>query len=198
MIVRQSFIEAFRNPWSNKEILVNAIKGNPEQPKEIMKAGTEFHEFMSRSRKKNGDFIFNSLDIEKCKLHCGPGVYEIPASHVFQTKYGPVEVTGTADHVRGLVIQDHKLKASTPCAKMYERSFQWICYLTIHQCEVFQYNLFHFGAPKKNRFKLKDIYSFRFYAYPRMELDCVRIIESFVKFIKDNHLEPYVGEINEG
>lgn len=138
---------------------------------------------------ESGGFRFSGPDVQAALRHVGPGLHEVPAGRTWDIDGRQVRVTGTADHVRGLVVQDHKTKFSTPDARDYEASLQWRFYLLLQEAVVFRFNLFDFRDPDDTGLcELKEIVSFRFWPYVGMEADCRFWLREFLAWADDRGL----------
>lgn len=125
--------------------------------------------------------------------HIGQGVCEITGRMTMNGRY-IVEVEGTADHIRGLTIQDHKTKFSTPDARDYEQSLQWRLYLMIHDCQRFQYNLFDAKEPTDEKHVvIKGVVPVSFWRYPGMERECISWLDRFLAWAESHNL---IGFLN--
>lgn len=213
--IRRSFLEDFRRvletPYGDEAALVRAIKGQPDPVSWQADAGTAWHAILSDAPGVNddclergdvgfGDYWFSAEDANEASDYVGPGLTEVPGQWMTACVWNlplrwlrePVVITGTADHIHGLKLQDHKCKF-TPCnAQDYEQALQWRFYLLIHQCSVFQYNLFSFSDPKDGYCRLKDVISFRFFPYAGMEGECRDWVRRFVEWAGDKGLFPYL------
>jgi hypothetical protein len=184
--VRRSFLEEFRccvaTDYGDEEALIRAIRGNPDPPNWRMEAGTAWHACLERpdltyrfgaDSHQYGQYTFAGEAVKAALDVLGPGLWEVPGSRVFHTEAGPVEVTCTADHVRGLVIQDQKTKFSPADPADYEDALQWRFYLAVHGARVFRYNLWEFRDPDPAGFcELKGLLSFNFWHYPGLDDEC--------------------------
>lgn len=212
MKVRVSTMEAYRrvveDEFGNEEELVAAIQGQPFEPRWQMQAGTAWHAILADPAEHKtadgetwseadlyyrcGQYSFAAPAVAASLEHVGPGIYEITAQRVWNVWGRPVLVEGTADLVRGLVVQDHKTKFSNINARDYEPSIQWRFYLCLHHAQAFRYNLFDFKDPKDGFCELKDIVSFRFWRYSGMEEECREWLGRFLDFCDGRRLTEYL------
>lgn len=204
--VRRSFLEEFRvlvaTDYDDEGALVRAIQGNPDPPNWMMEAGTAWHACLEHPERtyrfeadlhQYGVYTFAAEAVTVGRQLLGPGVWELPGSRVFETDAGPVEVTCTADHVRGLVIQDQKTKFTLPYPEDYEDALQWRFYLAVHGAKVFRYNLWHHKEPTPEGFcELKDVVSFNFWAYPGLDDECREWAGRFAAWAESRGLTRYL------
>lgn len=206
--LRVSTLESFRRvvdtEYGDEAELIASVKrgqeGGPTNWK--MEAGTAFHVLLADPMAlegvnqdeaiQEGDYAFLASDLDEAKQHVGHGLHEIQARKSFLVDGRLVEVRGTADWLRGLVIQDHKCKFSAPDARDYEASLQWRFYLLLHEARVFRYNLFSFKDPKDGFCEMTGITSFKFWAYPDLETECREWLSRFVEWAEARHLIPYL------
>lgn len=204
--VRQSFLEQFRRvvatSYGDEQELIDHIRGK-DKPNWMMQAGTAWHALLAMrdfftddpdELFEEGGYRFLASAIDEARVHVGPGLCDVPSAYRVDGPHGEafIQLTGTADHIHGLTISDHKTKFTTPDASAYETSLQWRVYLLLHECQAFQYNLFHFKEPKDGYCELKDILSFRFWRYPGMEAEVLGWLARFVEWAGDLGLLSYL------
>lgn len=209
--IRQSHLEQFRRviktEYAKESELIESVKGTPIPPNWKMEVGTAWHSAIEGKKADNwiadvqlgmieryGKYWFTKAAIDAGRNHVGPGVFEIPGSHLFKVNGRDVLVTGKCDHMHGLLIQDNKAKFSDIDCKDYEPSLQWRLYLLIHEGSAFRYNCYAFKDPDTSGYcELRNIVSFTFWPYIGMAEDCVWWIGEFVDWAdgKDllKHLE---------
>lgn len=153
-----------------------------------MAAGTAWHSVLANDADAccygdewaSGQYRFRSKDVYAALDHQGPGLREVTVRRTFDTRHGPVEVKGTADHVHGLTIRDAKTKFGTPSAADYDLSLQWGWYLYLFDAQCFVYDLFHMKDPDDAGLcVLRDVVSFRLWRYPAMERDLLAWLGRF-------------------
>lgn len=205
--VSTTTLEAYRRlvqtDFGTDAELADQVMGKPWTPTWQMNAGTAWHKVLETSAGgwsggdfvREGHFSFGPMKaINEAIHHIGPGVWEVKATHVFELDWLKVNVVAKADHVRGLVIQDNKAKFSQADARDYEAALQWRFYLLCHGAQCVRYNLFPFKEPAQNSdlYTLKEIISFRFWAYPELECDCLAWVSRFVNWADAKGLLPYL------
>lgn len=199
--LRTSTLEEFRRcsstTWGDEEALIaRLMRGQWEDGPSNWKmdAGTAWHRALA-----TGDHPpFKRGDVAAARAFIGPGLCEVSADRLFLVDGCPIRVFGTADHVCGLKVQDHKTKFSPCDPGDYEDSLQWRFYLLLQECNIFQYNLFRFkvkGEDWQNG-ELQEVYDFRFYRYPELESDCHLWLSNFLHWLRTKHLTHFVAVDN--
>lgn len=122
-------------------------------------------------------WFFRPQDWSAVRQQQGSGLREVTAYRDF----GPVNVSGTCDHIRGLMIRDTKCKFTPIDAKSYEQSLQWRFYLLLHEADCFAYDLLAFKEDN-HRLELLDIVTVRFWRYDGLEDDCRQWAERFAQW----------------
>lgn len=143
-------------------------------------------------RVRSGDYIFDRGDIGWALGHVGPGACEVRGSKVYETRCGPILITGTCDRILGRSIRDAKAKFTTPHAGDYDQSMQWRLYLELFGADQFTYDLFAFSQPKDGFCALRDIISFNLFRYVGLEADCERWVRAFVDWAEGRGLMPFL------
>lgn len=216
LTVRSSTIEAFRRTTlyeGEGELIESIRRGQTDggEENEKMRAGTAWHRALrgetadhtldlgkdfnieDRHLEQFGDFQFRSIDIDQAIAYTGLGLCEVPARKVFSVGGREVALYGTCDHVRGLVIADHKTRFSAPDPRDYEHSLQWRNYLLLHNAAVFIFHLWHMSEPDKNGLCiLKDEESFKFWPYPGMRDDVCYWLHRFLLWCDGRRLTHYL------
>lgn len=209
IVLRTSTLESFRRVvetafGDETELRQRLIRGQwDDGPANwMMEAGTEWHRLLAsehhnvirygrdHASEPIRQFQFDGEEVLAARKYTGPGLVEVTGRKRFGEFRGvPVIVEGTADHLRGLVIQDHKTKFSPSDPADYAPSLQWRFYLLIHEMSVFRFNLWDFKEPDKNGFcQLRDVHSFNFWPYESMAADCHSWVTSFLTWAEDQNL----------
>lgn len=139
-------------------------------------------------RVRVGGYSFSDMAISRARLNIGRGIWQAKNTRQFDTPFGPANIVGVADHLRGLLVQENKAKFSTPDAKNYEASLQWRFYLMIFGAPCVRYNLFDFRDPKDGYCELTNILSFRFWRYADLDADCHRWVNAFLQWASERGL----------
>jgi len=135
--VRTSTVEQFRRcietEYASSQELADYLKaGQTSEPNTNMKVGTAFHavlenpdgtEFIVETENKrrggatvlhkhhrSGDYYFDGPTVRQAVAMIGPGRKEVEFVRKCATPYGEIDLKGTVDWVRGLVVQDTKTK----------------------------------------------------------------------------------------
>lgn len=170
----------------------HAVLADPIRHKSIAfdKDGKPRSVYVGGSPEKDTEYEFDGEAVHAALRHQVPGLREVTGRKVFTVGGTPVQVQGTCDHIRGLFIRDSKAKFSTPEARAYQPSLQWRFYLSIFDAASFTYDLFDFADPKERYCRLKDIVSFRLWAYPDLDLECRDWIGRFLSWADGRKLLP--------
>lgn len=94
---------------------------------------------------KVGDFVFTSEQAypgRSYKAIHQSMVYEVVILKVYETNYGPIQVSGRVDGLEGLFIRDIKTKFRNVNPQEYRDSLQWKFYLDMQELETFYYDVF--------------------------------------------------------
>lgn len=194
--LRVSTLEEYRRcsstAWGDEEALIaRLMRGQWEDGPATwqMEAGTAWHKALA-----TGDHPpFKRGDVAAARAFAGPGLVEVQADRLWLVDGCPIRVFGTADHVCGLKIQDHKTKFGPCNPEDYEGSLQWRFYLAIHECDIFQYNLFRFKGGDGKPMELQEVYDFRLYRYAQLENDCHQWLSNFLQWLRVKHLTHLVA-----
>lgn len=182
-MIRVSTIDTFRlvctTDWKPESELIHYIRaGQMSEPNWRMSAGTAWHALLE-GRPTNKHWTFRPGDVEAAKSWIGHGLQEVTGYR----EIAGVTIKGTCDWWRGLILQDHKLKFSTPDAKDYEPSLQWRFYLAIFEAEVLRYNLFRAVEPDNpeagGQVDVLDCVSFNVWRYVGMEDELAFWVDRF-------------------
>lgn len=189
--LRVSTLEAFRRVvtsdyGSESELIETLRRGQwADGPAtEIMRAGTVWHAALAGPEYSTKEFFFFNDVVDQAREYTGPGICELTGWRTWTIGDRLVQLEGTCDHIRGLVVTDHKTKFSTPDARDYEKSLQWRAYLLIHEAACFRYLLWHFADPTDAGYcELRGVTSFKFWPYPNMEAELVEWLGWFVDWV---------------
>lgn len=194
--LRVSSIESFRRvvatPYGDEaELCERIVRGQwaDHAANYQMRVGTAFHAVLADPIRhgqieadaagvptqvyRSGDFTFAGADVQRALAHVGPGACELTGRATFDVGGRAVEVEGTCDRIRGLLVRDAKVKFAPADARDYEASLQWRFYLAIHGAAAFAYDLFacRCSDPAGGRCDIGDITTFRFWRYPNLDAD---------------------------
>lgn len=207
--LRQSTLESFRR-LSEEEYgptedeLIEYVKAGEQdgwKPNDKMRAGTAWHAVMADAGPfwdggcwfKCDGFRFHKDAVATAQHHVGPGLLEVASARRFRVDATDFLLTGTADHLWGLVVQDHKTKVDADIdPESYEDSLQWPVYLLLTDSRCFRYNLFRFKDQGDGELDLREIYSFRLWAYPGMAARVEHWLSRFADWAAAKGLLPYL------
>lgn len=212
--IRSTAVEMFRTVteppfWGLERELVAFIRGGQKDTpgsKWQMRAGTAWHsalawtdeEIARRARAADwtadgGEFCFRPEDVAAGRKATGPGRTEVPGEIELAVGGTRVLLTGTADHLRGLVCRDHKTVFGTPDVRDYETRFQWRAYLLIHQVRAFRYLLWAFRGPKEDGLlEMRAATGVTFWPYPGLEADVRGRVAEFLAWVRVRGLTKYL------
>ncbi len=174
--------------WCEESQLIASLRGE-RKPTREMEVGTAFHAAVAGLPYRGCTFAAG--DLAAARKHVGPGVREVKTT----LDVGDVKLVGMADLVFGNFIHDYKCRFSGVAnARDYELSLQWRAYLWMFGAKRFTYDCFSFADPKPDSdlYTLKEIISFRFWAYPDLERDCTAWVRRFVDWADARGLLPYL------
>ena len=119
-------------------------------------------------------------------------IHEVSISKDYQTKFGPVRVSGRVDGMEGRVIRDAKCKFRSPDFQGYIDSYQWRYYEDILLLDCFYYDLFEVKGFKALTGALPyQLPGVSFHAhdplqcvrYPNLGGDCLAMLNDFLEYI---------------
>lgn len=128
-------------------------------------------------------------------------IHEIPVKKVYETKIGPVLISGRVDGQEGRETQDKKCKFRPPVFQEYIDSYQWRYYLDMLSTSLFWYDLFEVRGFKALTGSMPyQLHGVSFHAherlqcvrYPRMSDDCLSLLNDFLDYIDLRGLWQYL------
>lgn len=133
-------------------------------------------------------------------------IHEIPVTKVYETKIGPVLISGRIDGLEGRYVQDTKCKFRAPNFQEYVDSYQWRYYLDMLELSTFLYDLFEirgFNALEGNQpytlagvtFHPNDRLQCNWYT--GLRTDCRLMLQEFLDYIELRNLWPYLKKAPE-
>lgn len=197
-----SDIDAYRRyldedeDMSLKDILAWLRRETPRPA--YLDAGNAFHTILERSAPGELDvvelngFRFRFALDAKIAL---PAIREMKGELEILTSVGPVTLVGKVDGI-GSAVHDYKLAGWFDPEK-YLASYQWRCYLLMFGAYRFNYDVFLYDEKEivegrgKNRkvlgteWVVKDYHELPLYAYPSMQLDVLRQVDQFARFVAE-------------
>lgn len=135
-------------------------------------------------------------------------IHEVPASKIYDTMFGPIQVSARIDAIEGAAIRDPKTKyRDLGDLRDYSNSYQWRFYLDMAESEVFYYDHFEvigfkgfiqdgdtFIVDPSVQIKAHD--PLQCLAYANMQRDCLCLINEFLIYIHARGFEHYLKEAN--
>lgn len=135
-------------------------------------------------------------------------VHELDLRQVFQTNYGPMQVSGRIDGLEAMIISDVKCKFKSPDYQEYIDSCQWKFYLKMYGLDTFHYDIFEvigFNELGKSPYKIDPAVRIVpheplvCHRYPDMEAELDTILNDFLSYINNRNfwhlLKPAVEEL---
>lgn len=221
--IRVTTLEAFRRFRDNsierdyfeipEQRVIDTVRGT-YIPNEYARIGTAFHKIVENGRpdfmESNGDctvvvdgkcirFDANQLRIALGYRDEHPGAFH----EIRRFKdYGRAVVTGCADLIDGIEINDTKTRYSVPKDREYIESAQWKFYLEIFQSDVFHFNVFTFVGykPAKHGYCVRGLEliphtpPITCYRYPDMESQNLALVNEFMDWAESRGLVGYLTE----
>lgn len=189
---RVSNVERFRQFEQDEDgdvaALLADIRGESE-PSAAMRAGTALHKALELAG-----------DGEVDALHCAPyefsflapmaleipRIREVRASKVYIVDGEPVRISGQVDGIEGKRIDDHKSTGRFD-PERYIGGYQWRLYLDIFDADRFRWNVFEMDACEDDAYAyvVREMHRLEQWRYPRLEADCVALVERFTRFMRD-------------
>lgn len=183
-------LESFRryveevSSWDTEEKFIESLSGE-FKGNDKTEFGTAYHSLIEGDWKtydKNddslevGDFIFSwdqaepGLLYKKAHLNM---VHEMVVSKTFETKRGPIQVSGRVDGIEGISIRDIKTKFRAPKDQEYIDSLQWKAYLIMMELDIFYYDIFE--VKRFDTLPIQKPYTFpEVMIMPPIEIECLR------------------------
>jgi hypothetical protein len=148
---------------------------------------------------KAGDFIFTvdqarpALDY---RLLHPLMVHEMNVQKIYETRYGPIQVTGRVDSIDGIQVRDVKTKFSYLDVQEYMDSCQWKFYLDAEELDTLIYDVFiikgfeslPFNKPYKLDIRVEDPVEIRCDRYHGMSHDLKTQLNDFMDYIHNRKL----------
>ena len=212
-LIRVTQIEKFNrymreaSAYDTEQSVIDGISGT-FKGNDYTYIGTAFHklvegDYSNIAKLDNGRAITIDdgytilMDIEQCKVardyadSMPLSFHELREYKAFNVNGEDVYITGCADIINGLHINDIKTKYSYICDDDYRDSFQWRMYLQLFEADVFTFDLFLFDGYKKDKngldvrgipiVKHDPIECIR---YDKMETDNIQLIAEFLEWAK--------------
>lgn len=147
----------------------------------------------------NQDQALPALDYKKLHLNM---VHEMSTSKIYQTVFGPIQVSMRVDGIEGNNIRDIKCKFRDVNFSEYADSYQWRFYLDALQTDIFYYDLFEFQGfsytlTEKDMILSSDTVvvahePFQCLRYDDMHADLVTLLNSFLDYLQIHNYQNYL------
>lgn len=196
----------------NEQELLEAIKGT-FAGNDMTLIGEGYHEIMEgKAQVADGGLLAKgifftaeqarpALSFREAHPHM---IHEIPVSKVYQTKIGPVLISGRLDGQEGRESEDKKLKFRNIDWQDYIDSYQWRYYLDMIETDIFYYDLFEvkgFDALRPPLPYLLPGVSFHAHErlqcirYREMTRDCLSMLNDFIDYLELRQLWHLVKQV---
>jgi len=201
--VSASHLETFRKylttDYVSEADVVASIKGEGVWSDE-MKWGAAFHSILEKpdEHRVEGGFscdghFFKDATVEPClAIFNRDGVFEVKHTRDFEIGGHTVTLVTKADQLHGSRGIENKTKWSPFDFDVYQKSYQWRCYILVFGLASITYNVFLLHKDRHGDFVLNGIETFTLYPYPEIEADCVKLLTEFVDYVKLRGLEEYL------
>lgn len=159
---------------------------------------------------KTKDFVFNASQAAPALLYRRNHpvmVHEVDVRKIYETAYGPIQVTGRTDGIEGATVRDLKTRFKPMNDLEYANSSQWKFYLDMLGLDMFFYDVFEIkgfdALPVKKPFIMPDVQviaheALRCERYAGMELDVITLLNDFLQYIDNrqfsNLLKPAIAD----
>lgn len=198
------------SPYDTEESLIDTLSGT-FKGNDKTKVGGAFHKLIEGDytaqdnmyladdilfTKEQADVAFQFRNDHPLMIH------EIPLYKVYETSFGPIQISGRVDGLEGLVIHDHKCKFRNVKWEEYTESIQWKVYLDIMDADVFLYSVFEVkgfeqlptSAPIDLGGSVRFIphESMPCMRYDTMHNDIVGLLNDFLTYISNRNLFHYL------
>jgi hypothetical protein len=171
-----------------EDLIADLTRAKPPTAK--MEAGKALAAFLEHAAPGGGPidsimrdgwcFDFSKLDAQMP----APAITELKARKVIETGSGQVLLTGKADGVSGLFLNDEKLVDRFDAEKYFE-SLQWRAYLWMLQARSFTYNVFVGKIDEEEkRVQVYELHPVTFYTYPDIDLDVCAAVDDLAGIIR--------------
>lgn len=131
-------------------------------------------------------------------------IHEIPVTKVYETRIGPVLVSGRIDGQEGKETEDKKCKFREPDFREYTDSYQWRYYLDMLGTDLFYYDLFEVRGFTRFGFQgsVRTLPGVTFHAHERHQCvryqqlpgDCRSMLNDFLDYIELRQLWPFLKQ----
>lgn len=210
MLARVSELETFRRWREDDEATLEDILPKLQGgfvATARMDAGSAFHKALELAEPGEFDVLQAHFGGQDYVFHIDtdaelelPHIRELRHSRTFAVDGGEITISGQVDTLLARRVDDHKTTAQMD-AEGYFAGYQWRCYLTIFEADVFRWNVFEIREAS-DRFldrlpaELRDLpglhyvvhgaHTLQQHRYPGMEADVARLAADFYRFAKQH------------
>jgi hypothetical protein len=198
------------SPFDTEESLIHALSGT-FKGNDKTKVGEAFHKLIEGEFVEQGkmfladEILFTNEQASvafKFRQEHPIMIHEVSLYKVYETAYGPIQVSGRVDGLKGMQIHDHKCKFRNVKWKEYTDSIQWKIYLDIMNVDTFLYNVFEVKGflrlPTSSPFELGQDVMFiphepmHCLRYSTMQDDIGSLLNEFLAYIHNRNLFHYL------
>lgn len=180
-----------------------------------MDAGSAFHKALELAEPGEFDVLQAQHEGQAYVFHIDtdaelelPSIRELRHSRTFPVDDGYITISGQVDTLLARRVDDHKTTAQMD-AEGYFAGYQWRCYLTIFEADVFRWNVFEIreasdrflaGLPKELselpglHYVIHGAHRLEQHRYPGMEADVARMAADFYRFAREHLPERFTAE----
>lgn len=123
-------------------------------------------------------------------------VHEVPVTKIYDSRFGPVLISGKVDGLEGREVQDTKCKFSRPDFQEYIDSYQWRFYEDMLGLDLFYYDFFEIkGFVEFGTGTVRTLPDVTIEAYERLQCvryrnmgeDCRSMLNDFLDYIANRN-----------
>jgi hypothetical protein len=190
------------SPFDTEASLIESLKGMFKGNDKTY-LGSAYHKIVEGKFEMSGpfiladDFVFTAEQYAPALLYRNlhPTMqHEVPVNKVYETMYGPIQVTGRLDGIEGAQGRDVKLKFASPDMQEYHDSCQWRFYLDMLMADVFWYDVFEVKQfkqlPVQKPYIIREVAivphePYQCLRYQGMGDDVLQVLNQFLSYIED-------------
>lgn len=140
------------------------------------------------------------------KLRHPTMIHEVPVRKIYETSYGPVQVSGRLDGMEGRYIQDAKCKFGNANLLEFSDSYQWRYYQDMLGLSIFHYDIFPFSGfealptgsmpYRLDGVTVGDPVRLECVRYGAMADDCRLMLQEFLDYIQLRNLWSFLKTVD--
>lgn len=192
------------SPRDTEEELIQTIKGVFEG-NDMTEIGGAYHKIIEGEAViMNGGLVANDIyfTVEQAnpalafKARHKHLIHEVPVTKVYESRIGPVLISGRVDGLEGREIQDTKCKFRPPDLQEYIDSYQWRYYQDMLGLDLLYYDFFEvkgfkelsFGSPRLLPDVTIEVHErLQCVRYRNMREDCLSMLNDFLDYIDNRN-----------